>query len=60
MPPILSIIITICIIAIAIRIALKVTGCLVKIIIFGIALWVATMVLNLSFDFMTDIFNIFI
>jgi len=60
MPPILSIIITILIIVIAIRIALKVTGCLVKIIIFGVALWVVMMVLNLSFDFMTDIFHIFI
>lgn len=53
MPPLVSILVTLFVIIIALKIALKVTGCLVRIIIFAAALWFIVIVLNSSFSFLT-------
>lgn len=45
-----SILVTLLIFWVALKIALKVTGCLVKMVIFAIAFWLIMMVLNFSFS----------
>lgn len=59
MHPILSIIIAIAIIVLALRLVLKATGCLVKLVVFVVALGFILMILNVSFHFLGSIFGIF-
>jgi hypothetical protein len=53
MSPLVSIIITLLTVAIALKIALKVTGCLIKFVIFAAALWFILFILNMGFNFLT-------
>lgn len=52
----LSIIISLCIIAIALKLAVKVTGCLIRIVIFAAAVYLILMALNYGFHFFDLIF----
>jgi hypothetical protein len=49
MQSLLSIVISLIIIGIALKLALKVTGCLVKIVIFAVALYLIANALNFGF-----------
>ena len=51
MQSILSLLLTLLIIAFALKIAFKVTGCLIRIIIFAAALWFILMILDYNFHF---------
>jgi len=53
MQPVISLVITLIIIIVALNIALKVTGCLLRVIIFAVALWFILIALNYSFHFFT-------
>lgn len=56
MESILSIILSLVIIVLALKIALKVTGCLVKILIFAAALYLIAMALNFGFHLFSFMF----
>lgn len=58
MHPILSTIGTILIIIIALRLGLKATGCLIKIIVLILAAGIIIVILNSSYHFITPIFGI--
>lgn len=53
MNPFVSILITLLTVAIALKIALKVTGCLIKFVILAAALWFILFILNMGFNFLT-------
>ncbi len=56
MSEVLSIILSLFIIILALKIALKVTGCLLKLIIFGAAFWFIIIILNLGFNILAFLF----
>jgi Co/Zn/Cd efflux system component len=56
MESILSLIISLVIIVIALKIILKVTGCLIRLVIFGAALYLILAVLNYGFNIFSFIF----
>lgn len=53
MGSLLSIIVSLVIIVLALRIAVKVTGCLIRILIFAAALYLVAMALNFGFHLFT-------
>lgn len=56
MSAIVSLIISLLITFVALKIALKVTGCFIKLIIFGVALYFILVVLNLGFHILSFMF----
>ncbi|KPU42842.1 hypothetical protein OXPF_36060 [Oxobacter pfennigii] len=52
MDQIVSLIVALVVFIIALKIFFKVTGCLIKLVILGVALWFILSVLNYGFNFM--------